>query len=143
AGDPFTIRIHFSCTERISHPVFSAAIYSSMGAPVFAIHTSDTNAHIPALEKPGFIDLKIEHQNLMPATYLLHFALGDEYDPHRFDHRINAGELVVEPRDVYRSGRLRSAAWTLVYFNCTWRTEGIENVENQRDTPVESLRELL
>lgn len=143
AGETFTVRTHFSSARRVVHPVFSFAIFSNMGMPLFAVHSSDLNVEIPEINGPGFADIEITSPTLMPGNYLLHFAVGDEFDPHKYDHRIDAAELVIEPADVYQSGRLRGAGWTPVYFKCNWRVEMGSNGTSTRKALVTSARELL
>jgi lipopolysaccharide transport system ATP-binding protein len=143
AGETFTVRTHFSARERITHPVFALALYSNMGVPLFAVHTSDLDVEIPEIHGPGFVDIEIESPNLMPGNYLLHFAVGDELDPHKYDHRIDAAELVIESADIYQSGRLSSAGWTLVYFRCNCHVKlGCDDF-SKREALVKSARELL
>jgi lipopolysaccharide transport system ATP-binding protein len=120
-GEDFTVRLHFRCFCQVQKPAFSLALRSSFGAPIFAVHTTDTGAEIGPVDRAGFIDLHIFRANLMPGRYLLDIAAGDDFDPHRYDLILDASELHVESSDVYRSGKLRGAGWNLVYFDCQWQ----------------------
>jgi len=121
SGDGFVIRLGFRCRERVVRPVFSVAIYSLSGVPIFAVHTSDASIDIRDLAHDGCIELEIARANLMPGRYWLHVAVGDEMDPHRYDHVLNAVALELEPADVYGSGKLGAAGWTVVFLDCRWR----------------------
>jgi lipopolysaccharide transport system ATP-binding protein len=121
AGDGFTIRLHYRCRAPVTRPVFSLAIVSQHNVPVFAIHTSDLNLTIPRVQHDGYLDLEIARANLMPGSYLVHLAVGDDVDVHRYDHVLDAFEIDLQPADVYGSGKLRAAGWSLVFLPCTWR----------------------
>ncbi|MFN7918898.1 MAG: ABC transporter ATP-binding protein [Bryobacteraceae bacterium] len=120
SGEAFTIRMLFECRERVSRPIFGVGIHTDAGTPVFTVFTSDVNFEIPSLSRDGYLDLRIPSPNLLPGRYLLHFAAGDASDIHRFDHLLDAGELTIEPADVYGSGRLQAAGWSLVFLPCRW-----------------------
>jgi lipopolysaccharide transport system ATP-binding protein len=120
-GEDVTIRLHFRCSTRIERPAFSLTVRSSAGVPIFAAYTTDTGAVVGPLDRDGFIDLDVTRPNLMPGRYLLDLAVGDELNPHRYDLLHEAAELHVEATDVYGSGRLNGANFSLVYFECQWR----------------------
>jgi hypothetical protein len=88
---------------------------------LFAVSTLDLNLEIPEIDGAGSIELEITRLNLMPRRYLVDVAVGDDVNPHRYDHIIEAAELEVEPADVYGSGKLWGAAWSYVFFDCKWR----------------------
>jgi lipopolysaccharide transport system ATP-binding protein len=120
SGGDLLLRMHFECSARVVRPVFSVAIATLTGQRIFAVYTSDLGMEIPDIEGHGCIDLEISRVNLMPGKYLLDFAVGDEIDTQRYDHLIDATEFDIDPSDVYGSGRLASANWTLVFFDCKW-----------------------
>lgn len=121
SGDGVLLRMHFVCATRVRRPGFLVAIATLGGQLIFAIHTSDLAVDIPHLTGSGYIELAIDRLNLMPGKYLLHVAAGSETDPHRYDHVIDVAALDIEPADVYGSGRVWSADWSLVFFDCKWR----------------------
>jgi lipopolysaccharide transport system ATP-binding protein len=121
SGESFAIRMFYTCRRPVRRPVFSVALFNLQSVPVFAIHTSDLNYSIPSVEADGYIDLELERVNLMPGRYVLHLAVGDDVDVHRYDHLVDAAELDIEPADVYGSGKLRSASWSLLFFPCRWQ----------------------
>ncbi len=123
AGQSFTIRLGFRCDKAVRRPAFSIAVCSSMGLPIFAVHTTDLNVEISEITQGGYVELHVIKPNLLPGRYLLHFAAGTEIDPHRYDHLTDALQLDIEPSDVYGTGKMRSADWSLVFFDCNWRIE--------------------
>ncbi len=51
----------------------------------------------------------------MPGRYLIDLAVGDELDPHRYNLLLEAAELNVEATDIYGSGKLKGANFSLVF----------------------------
>lgn len=121
SGSGMLVRMYFACAARVTRPEFSLAIATLGGQMIFAVHTSDLAVDIPHIDRDGYIDLEVDRLNLMPGKYLLHFAVGDETDPHRYDHLKDAATLDIEPADVYGSGKVGSAEWSLLFFDCKWR----------------------
>jgi lipopolysaccharide transport system ATP-binding protein len=121
AGDPFSIRLGFQCSRRVPNPVFAIAIYSLAGTCLFALQTADSGFAITEVGGTGTVELDVLNPNLLPGRYLVHCAAGDEQDPRRFDHVADAAFLDIQPTDVYGSGKNHGAAWSNVFFDCTWR----------------------
>jgi lipopolysaccharide transport system ATP-binding protein len=142
AGDGFEVRLGYKASTKILRPTFSIAIFNSMSVQVFGIHTTDLNFEINAIDKDGRIALRIVRPNLMPGRYLLHIAVGDAVNAMRYDHIIDAAELEIQPADVYGTGRLGSAEWTIVFLDSYWRmletdgTSGYERSEKNSPVPV-------
>ncbi len=120
AGQDFEIRLEYKVAAKVARPNFSVSIFNTMSVQVFGVHTTDLNFEIDSVESTGSIGLRITGPNLMPGRYLVHIAAGDAMSSMRYDHIIDAAEFEIEPADVYASGRLSTAAWTIVYLNCRW-----------------------
>jgi lipopolysaccharide transport system ATP-binding protein len=121
SGEGFLIRLGYRCHDRVLHPVFSVALFSMMGVAVFGVHTTDLDFDIPEVSQDGYIELDIERANLLPGRYLVHIAVGDYTNAHRYDHVIDAAEFDIEQADVYGSGRVGAAGWSLIFLPCSWR----------------------
>jgi lipopolysaccharide transport system ATP-binding protein len=119
-GEGFRVRLGYCCPAGVRNPAFSLALYTPMAVGVFAVHTSDHGLSIPSIEGTGHVELEVQSANLMPGRYFLHLAIGDEVSPHRYDHLMDVAVLDVESADVYGSGRLAAAGWSLVYLPCRW-----------------------
>jgi hypothetical protein len=50
----------------------------------------------------------------------MHIAVGDQSDYRRFDHVVDAVAFDIDAADVYGSGRLVAAGWSLVFLPCRW-----------------------
>ena len=124
SGDGLIVRLRYQCSTRVQRPNFSLAITTPEGVLLFAVRTSDLNLEIPEIDGAGSIELEIARLSLMPRRYLVDVAVGDDVNPHRYDHIIGAAELEIEPADVYGSGKLWGAAWSYVFFDCKWRLGG-------------------
>ena len=130
AGDDVLIRMQFSCAARISRAVFAVSIFNSKGTPVFAVLTTNLAYEIHNLNESGTIELSIDKPNLLPDRYVIHVAAGDETHPLRYDHVPDAAVMDIEPSDIYGTGRLTGANWTLIFLNCEWR------LSSQKDSMV-------
>jgi len=120
AGDPVTIRLHFECKERIRRAAFAVSVLTRSGLNLFTIFTSDLGYHIPEISADGFIDLEIPSPNLLAGVYILHFSITDEATGHWYDHVTESAELEIEASDVYHSGRQRAAAYSVLFYDCSW-----------------------
>ena len=121
AGQDFEIRLEYRSIRRVSRPTFSVSIFSNMSVHVFGIHTTDLNFEVGDIESDGGIALRITRPNLMPGRYLIHISAGDAVNSMRYDHIVDAADLEIEPADVYGSGRVDMANWTILYLDCRWR----------------------
>jgi lipopolysaccharide transport system ATP-binding protein len=120
AGDPFSIRLHIECSQRIKSPVFIISILTRSGLPLFTVFTSDLGYHIPEISGDGFIDLEIHSPNLLAGIYALHFGISDEVESQWYDHVTENAELEIGASDVYGTGRQRGATFSVLYYDCTW-----------------------
>jgi lipopolysaccharide transport system ATP-binding protein len=120
AGEGFTIRCYFEVRKRVTRPHFSISIFSRSGLILFSVFTSDLGLCIPELSSDGYIDLEIRHPNLLAGTYPLHLGVSDETTNHWYDRVYEGPELEIEPLDVYGTGRLRAAAYSFLFYNCSW-----------------------
>jgi lipopolysaccharide transport system ATP-binding protein len=120
AGEPFTIRLHFECRERVRHPVFAVSVVTRSGLNLFTVFTTDLGYHIPEISGEGFIDLRIHSPNLMSGVYLLHFGIADKIESEWYDHVEDNAELEIEAADVYGTGKLRAASFSVLFYDCTW-----------------------
>ncbi len=120
AGQDFEIRLAYRSAAKVLRPIFSISIFNTMSVPVFGIHTTDLNFEIASIEEDGCIVLSIMRPNLMPGRYLVHIAAGDAVNSMRYDHIVDAAELEIQPADVYGTGRVSSAQWTIVFLDSQW-----------------------
>ncbi len=129
AGEGFTIRCYFEVHKRIIRPNFSVSIFSRSGVILFSIFTSDLGYHIPELSSSGHIDLEIYQPNLLGGTYPLHLGVSDATTNHWYDRVYEGPELEIEPSDVYGTGRQRAAAYSFLFYNCSWALKTMNVVE--------------
>jgi lipopolysaccharide transport system ATP-binding protein len=120
AGDPFTIRLHFECRERVKRPDFAVSVLTRSGLILFSIFTSDLEYRIPEIAAAGFIDLEIPSPNLLAGVYVLHFGIADEVGGHWYDLVTENAELEIGAADVYHSGKQRAASYSLLFYDCNW-----------------------
>ncbi len=120
AGDPFTIRLHFECKRRLKRPAFAISILTRSGLILFSIFTSDLEYQIPEIAGEGFIDLEVHSPNLLAGVYILHFGITDEVESQWYDLVTENAELEIGAADVYNSGKQRAAAYTVLFYDCTW-----------------------
>jgi lipopolysaccharide transport system ATP-binding protein len=121
AGSAFSVRLEYQSEAPIKNPVFSVAIFSIKGVCLFAVHTSDFELELGSINGAGCVELEITRPNLLPGRYSLHCAVGDQSDVHRYDHLQDATSFDIEAADVYGSGKLRAAEWSLIFLECSWR----------------------
>jgi len=141
AGEDFEIRLNYRSVSRVARPVFAISIFTTMSVPVFAIHTTDLHFEIAEIDSAGSIALAIRRPNLMPGRYLIHIAVGDSFNPLRYDHIVDVAELDIQPADVYNSGRISSVAWTIVFLDCEWRMQSTGDTQTPEDGWIRSAQE--
>jgi lipopolysaccharide transport system ATP-binding protein len=120
AGDPFTIRLHFECKQRLRRPAFAVSILTRSGMILFSIFTSDREYIIPEISGEGYIDLDVHSPNLLAGTYVLHFGITDDVESQWYDLVTENAELEIGAADVYNSGKQRAAAYTVLFYDCSW-----------------------
>ena len=120
AGDPFTIRLHFECHQRIKSPVFLISILTRSGSPLFTIFTTDLAYRIAEITADGFMDLEIHSPNLLAGTYIMHFGITDEVESGWYDHVTENAELEIGAADVYGTGKQRGASFSVLFYDCAW-----------------------
>lgn len=120
AGDPFTIRLHFECRQSLKRPAFAISILTRSGLMLFSMFTSDLDYLIPEIADGGFIDLNVHSPNLLAGVYVLHFGITNEVGSQWYDLVTENAELEISAADVYNSGRQRAAAYSVLFYDCTW-----------------------
>jgi len=120
AGDPFTIRLHFECRQTLKRPAFAISILTRSGLILFSMFTSDLDYHIPEISGSGFIDLNVHSPNLLAGVYVLHFGITDEVESQWYDLVTHNAELEIGVADVYNSGKQRAAAYSVLFYDCSW-----------------------
>ncbi|HEX4137671.1 MAG TPA: ABC transporter ATP-binding protein [Bryobacteraceae bacterium] len=120
AGDPFTIRLHYECRQRVKTPVFCVSILTRSTLPLFTIFTKDLDYQIDEISADGFIDLQIHSPNFLAGSYILHLGITDAVESGWKDHVTDGAELEIAEADVYGSGKLRGASFGVLFYNCTW-----------------------
>jgi ABC-type polysaccharide/polyol phosphate transport system ATPase subunit len=100
-GDAVTIRLHYVVDEPIDEPVFGMAIDRIDGAEVCGRNTRDSLVPIDRITNQGYVDLRIDHLPLLPATYDLSGSLYNHTLSHAYDHRHHAFRFDVEPGPDY------------------------------------------
>ena len=119
-GDPFTIRLHYECRQRVKTPVFAVSILTRSNLPLFTIFTKDLDYRIAEISGEGFIDLQFHSPNLLAGSYILHIGVTDEVESGWKDHVTDGVGLEIAEADVYGTGKLRGASFGVLFYNCTW-----------------------
>jgi ABC-type polysaccharide/polyol phosphate transport system ATPase subunit len=86
-GDPMTVRLHWSTTQRIEQPVFGASIETLDGYYLWAHHSRDGRAVADAIEGSGYCDLVFDRVMLQPGTFDLSASLNAYDCQHVYDYR--------------------------------------------------------
>jgi lipopolysaccharide transport system ATP-binding protein len=131
SGEAFTIRIHFACQQKVRKPAFAVSILTRSGTNLFSIYTSDLDYCIPELSEDGSIDLRIDSPNLLAGTYSIHLGVGDELTNQWYDLITEGLELNIEAADIYGSGRQRTAAYSVVFYDCAWQLRSNDSAPKQ------------
>jgi homopolymeric O-antigen transport system ATP-binding protein len=120
SGDALRVRLHYDCHRDIQHLYFGFRICTNLGVLLTDANTWSTRQTILLAPKgPGYIDLQIDFLHLMPGTYTVGTwaaSIGAELH----DLIDNAGNLDVEPADVYGTGRGLEARFGVTFFKLRW-----------------------
>jgi ABC-2 type transport system ATP-binding protein len=95
-GDRFTIRIRFSCTERVDKPVFGLAMTTLDGFYLWAFHSRDGELVPDSINGTGSIDVTVPELMLQPGTFELTASIVDYSTTHTFDFLRNCTRFDVE-----------------------------------------------
>ncbi len=113
SGQPVTVRLHWSTSQRISQPVFGLSLEALDGYYLWAHHSRDGEAVADAIDGSGHVDWVVDGLALQPGTYDLSASLNAYDCVHVYDHRRGVVRFDVEwtgpPRDsggpLYMGGR--------------------------------------
>jgi lipopolysaccharide transport system ATP-binding protein len=121
SGDSLIMRLHFHSKVTIRDPSFGFQLYSNMGTLITEVGHWLHGMHIPKVEAgDGYIDVEIDSLNLVPGSYGVSLWITGAGGKPVYDGDVRA-ELEVEAADVYRSGRMLSSRYGLVYFPQRWK----------------------
>jgi len=121
SGDGLIMRLHFHAKASIRDPSFGFQLYSSMGTLITEVGHWLHGMHIPKVEPgDGYLDVEIDSLNLVPGSYAVSLWITGAGGKPVYDGDVRAA-LEVEAADVYRSGRLLSSRYGLVYFPQRWK----------------------
>jgi lipopolysaccharide transport system ATP-binding protein len=122
SGAPLVIRLHYCARKAIARPNFGVEISTERGTLVSWVSTWLCSVEIPVLQcGDGFIDLCIDHVNLMPGRYFLSVVLGGT-GPIFYDSIDRCAAVTVEETDFYRSGRTSKKQSIIALSLGTFRT---------------------
>lgn len=130
AGDPVTMRFHYSVSEPVRHPSLGFRMYTDMGTLVTESSTWHHGIPIPLLETgEGYIDLEIECLNLMPAKYALSLWATDDSGMVVYDNVECGVTLEVETANIYQSGKNLDSRSGIVFFPQRWNLAGTRHAD--------------
>lgn len=121
SGDGLVVRLHYAANQALPHPDFVFRLHSEMGTLITETGTWHHGIDIPEVPQgTGYVDLEIDSLNLLPASYYISVSLNGVgtivYDA--VEHCVR---LQVEgSTDIYRSTRVTSSRYGLVYFPQRW-----------------------
>ena len=120
-GEPLRARLYFHAREEIHHPHFGFKIFSDMGTLLTTISTWATGFEIPSLRPgDGWIDLKIDTLNVMPARYYISLWIASDGGVH-YDILDHCAAFDVEAANPYGTAKGMESRWGLVYMMGSWR----------------------
>ena len=85
-GDAMTVRLWYSATERLQHPVFGIGVCRPDGVVITGPNTLMTGSFIPSIIGSGYIDYVIGSLPFLNGVYELSAAVYDETLAHPYDH---------------------------------------------------------
>lgn len=103
-GEPVSVRLEYSCQERIDRPVFGLAMENLDGVYVWAHNTRDAGLDVPFIEGKGSITLEIPHLMLQPHTFDLIASIVDHTTTHTYDFLRHCYRFTVDSGAVRESG---------------------------------------
>jgi ABC-type polysaccharide/polyol phosphate transport system ATPase subunit len=103
-GEAVTVRLDYSCRERIERPVFGLAMENLDGVYVWAHNTRDAGLDVPFIEGDGSITLEIPHLMLQPHTFDLIASIVDHTTTHTYDFLRHCYRFTVDSGTVRESG---------------------------------------
>lgn len=121
-GDPLTIVTRFQHVSSIHQMRFGIAIEDHTGQRILNFSPSHQDPELihNALQK-GTIDCAIESLPLVPGTYYITIILAHSFgDLDRIDRAV---ELVVEPSDVFGTGKAPSRQHGIFYLDAHWKLQ--------------------
>ncbi|MCF7958381.1 MAG: ABC transporter ATP-binding protein [Phycisphaerae bacterium] len=68
-GDFIKLRIHYRTSEQIDNPIFNIIIMEANGKQVSGIRNDYDAQQIPSISNDGYVDIMIDHFNLLPDMY--------------------------------------------------------------------------
>ncbi len=133
-GDGLVLRMHYRADRLVRSPSFGVRLFTSMGTLITDTSTWHHGLSIPSVGPgEGYVDLEIEHLNLMPDRYTASFWVTCGSDGKVCDGDVRA-PLDVEQADVYGSRGLDSK-FGIVYFPQRWHVPGLEDATEERAVP--------
>jgi lipopolysaccharide transport system ATP-binding protein len=126
AGDPVVMRFHYIANEPVYHPSLGFRMYTDMGTLITDTSTWHHGLYIPVLEPgPGYLDLKIDCLNLLPARYTMSLWATDMTGKYVYDHVEHGVTFEVDIANIYESGRAIDSRFGIVFFPQRWDLSGI------------------
>jgi lipopolysaccharide transport system ATP-binding protein len=120
-GDSLVLRFHYHAKKTVRYPSFGFRLFTNMGTLVTetgnVIHGVDVQCVEPG---DGYIDVEIESLNLLPGQYSLSLWITEVGGTPVFDGDVRT-ELVVEPANIYASGRTPTSRHGIAFFPQRWR----------------------
>jgi ABC-type polysaccharide/polyol phosphate transport system ATPase subunit len=104
AGQPMTVRLHFTATAEISRPVFGLAIYSKSGVHITGPNTEFSGLDLSEPPRAGILEYRVPALPLLAGDYLLSVAAVAHNDAETYDYhdRLYSFQVVAgRPGDRY------------------------------------------
>jgi lipopolysaccharide transport system ATP-binding protein len=137
SGDEVTVRMHYRARNELRNAHFGITLVTELGTHVATLSTHNSGMEIPFLPPgDGYLDLTIEHLNLMPGRYWisLYATSPNHYNMGKYcwDVLEHCTTLEIEPSDFYKTGNGVGRQFGIVLLPCKWSLRG----ENESTDPV-------
>jgi lipopolysaccharide transport system ATP-binding protein len=131
SGDSMRVRLYFEVHELVLNPKFYFTFFNEKGARIATFGTSFLGYHIPKLYPgTGFIDVDIEHMNIMPDRYYFSFWIVGDREKIFFDRILRCAWLDVEFSNYYNTGKGIEKQYGFIFLPYKCNCNGITDIEN-------------
>ena len=103
-GKPLVVEATFVTCAPIRFPVVGVLIKDAAGETVLRAYSWESSPDVPPVEQEGRFTCKFHQLPLMHGSYYI--ALWLSRPPDKLDYVENAAKLIIEPADIYGTGRL-------------------------------------
>jgi lipopolysaccharide transport system ATP-binding protein len=118
-GSSLSIHVDLDVKEPVIEPILNVAIKTDLGTPLFGVNSRDTSVDgFGKVQGAAKISCHLEDLPLMPGTYLVDLAFGNERRD--LDVVYSAIAFDVVPGDMFGTGNLPPKAAGPIFWPATW-----------------------